>query len=63
MVVEVWCGEGGFVEVGSRSEVWVNGGRGGGGWGWFVGAPRLFKGHMGLACGIISNRGGELSIT
>ena len=28
-----------------------------------VGAPRLFKGHMGLACGIISNRGGELSIT
>ena len=57
MVVEVWCGEGGFVEVGSRSEVWVNGG------GWGVGAPRLFKGHMGLACGIISNRGGELSIT
>ena len=31
MVVEVWGGEGGFVEVGSRSEVWVNGGGGGGG--------------------------------
>ena len=58
MVVEVWCGEGGFVEVGSRLEVWVYVGGVGG-----VGAPRLFKGHMGLACGSISNRGGELSIT
>ena len=56
--MEVWCGEGGFVEVGSRLEVWVYVGGVGG-----VGAPRLFKGHMGLACGSISNRGGELSIT
>lgn len=47
------------VEVGSRSEVWVYRGQRGGG----VGAPRLFKGHMGLACGSISNKGGELSIT